>query len=372
MNSCFQSRRALHARRGFFTAVASLSLLLAACADGLGPGQAPQDQILFIRHADGDQLPSAYSMQADIYRVNADGTGLQNLTSQPAHYGSLSLSPDGRRVVFQSDRSGGVNRRIWVMNTDGTDLRPLTSSGDASGPRWSPDGTRIALQYEGHVYVMNADGSDLHNVSLPAMAVGQSCDPRTRIALVGWLPGGRIAFWRHYCGFGTRYFIVNADGTGFTQTEANLQDEAWSPDGSKVAFTQDGKVFVRNADGSGVRTLVETGRGQLLPDRMWTNFHSDYTPWSPDGERIVVFEAVVPGWCLSAAVVNVDGSGMQPLTDLCAEFNGWARGGDRVVFTAGQHLERDVYVIGADGTGLVNLTNSALQESSALWVPADR
>jgi Tol biopolymer transport system component len=72
------------------------------------------------------------------------------------------FSPDGRRIAFQSDRSGSTE--IWVCEKDGSHPRQVTSfgHGDTGMPRWSPDGLRIAfdsnIDGQFHIYVVGADG----------------------------------------------------------------------------------------------------------------------------------------------------------------------------------------------------------------------
>ena len=363
------------------------ALSLAACDGPVSPGARSREQIVFMRYVDVSSASIIDSM--DIYRINADGTGLQNLTAHPARYGGLSPSPDGRTVAFHSNRGASVLEYVWVMNTDGTGLRRLTTAYSAF-PRWSPDGTRIAAMMAGddgwHVYVMNADGSNPVKVSGPAMQVGNSCGTtptQTRIDLVGWMGNERIGFSRHYCGYGYRYFIVNADGSGFTQTETRLWETSWSPDGTKAVTTRyEGeywRVILMNADGTGARVLSTQGTHQSLPG-------PSYSPWSPDGRRIVFFadttiaQGPSRGNCNGSNlpyVVNVDGTDVRRLMDSCAGFfNGWSSSGERVAFTiypvsapAGSRPIPDLYVVNADGSGAENITRSLDFEAEPRWLP---
>lgn len=160
-----------------------LALASAACADG---GVAPepeldsqaQEALLFVSTMGDERQIGWTDLLKDIYRMNADGTGVVNLTRMPAtRYRSLSLSPDGRTVVFNTDRSGCYD--LWKMETDGsnptrlTNVRPGYSDRCNYLPRWSRDGTRISFittRDQNHsAYVMDADGGNHRSISAPVM-----------------------------------------------------------------------------------------------------------------------------------------------------------------------------------------------------------
>jgi Tol biopolymer transport system component/predicted Ser/Thr protein kinase len=75
---------------------------------------------------------------------------------------SGQISPDGKKIAFQSTRSG--NTEVWVCNTDGSNAVQMTSFGgpEVTTPRWSPDSKRVAFDSnaagEYDVYVVDADG----------------------------------------------------------------------------------------------------------------------------------------------------------------------------------------------------------------------
>ena len=98
----------------------------------------------------------------DIYVMNADGSGLRNLSRNRSHDVDADWSPDGRSIVFRTSRHG--KWELYVMNADGSGQERLTrTAANESRPSWSPDGQKIAFTREaGHnfeLYVMNADGS---------------------------------------------------------------------------------------------------------------------------------------------------------------------------------------------------------------------
>jgi len=85
------------------------------------------------------------SGNSDICVVNADGTGLARLTTDPADDHRPSWKPDGSKIAFATTRyglDGNGNPTVAVMNPDGTGVTPI-GYGDA--PAWSPDGGRISV-----------------------------------------------------------------------------------------------------------------------------------------------------------------------------------------------------------------------------------
>src|SRR5262249_53536735 len=89
------------------------------------------------RHATAQGGPSS-RRDWEVYVMNADGTGLQQLTDNRGFADTEpSWSPNGRRILFLSDREG--NDDIYVMNADGSDKRNMTrSKADEHDAAWIP------------------------------------------------------------------------------------------------------------------------------------------------------------------------------------------------------------------------------------------
>ena len=260
----------------------------------------PAGRIVFHSDRDGDD---------EIYTMNADGSGVRQLTRNSDDDGLPDWSPDGRRIVFDSDRDGDAE--IYVMNADGSGVRQLTDNSSSDWwPNWSPDGRRIVFvshrDGDWEIYVMNADGS----------RVRQLTDNSSGDSSASWSPDGRrIVFYSNRDG-DWEIYVMNADGSRVRQLTDNSSPDwgpSWSPDGRRIAFnsSRDGgdEIYVMNADGSGVRQLTHNNDG-------------DYRPhWSPDGRRIVFHsnrddpdpDDDTRIWNIYR--MNSDGSGQTRLTD---------------------------------------------------------
>ena len=102
----------------------------------------------------------------NIYKIEVFGTTVSSnpstkLIASTRNDVSPQFSPDGRRIVFASDRSGSPE--IWMCDSDGSNLIQVTSLNKAAGtPRWSPDGQQIAFDFfeerRGHIYVTSTAG----------------------------------------------------------------------------------------------------------------------------------------------------------------------------------------------------------------------
>lgn len=191
----------------------------------------------------------------DLFRVNADGSGLTRLTSSSAYDAEATIAGDGL-ITFTSTRDGDME--IYTMRGDGSEVRRLTRRpGPDGGPFFSFDGSKIAfrgrelppgrelddylaLLKDGlwrpgalELFVMDRDGGNPRQVTSLG---GANFAP-------SWTPDGtRLIFAsNHHNPRGRNFdlFMINVDGTGLEQITFNETFDGFpmfSPDGTKLLF----------------------------------------------------------------------------------------------------------------------------------------
>ena len=116
--------------------------------------------------------------------MDADGGNQRNLTRHPAFDGYPDWSPDGNQIVFRSDQNSNEDHmlNLFVMDTDGGNVKQITHLPFASKPKWSPDGEWILFEEGIQVDVIRLDGTGQWQVSAPK--------PKTGMFLGDWSPDG--------------------------------------------------------------------------------------------------------------------------------------------------------------------------------------
>jgi TolB protein len=245
-------------------------------------------------------------------------------------------SPDGGRVVFQSNRTGVF--QIYSMKADGSDVRQLSSlPEDSYGPSYSPDGKLIAFAHGGggksDIYVMSADGSGAHSLTSDGL---DNSHPH-------WSPDGRR-------------IIFNSARTT-------------PPSDRTVAAKEQDDIFSIALDGSGLRQHTHC------------NAICTYAFFSPDKKIVYRKVTNTPGlnWDLGEAtrnseiaVANEDGSDERILTNNAA-FDGWptwSPDGKRIAFASnrlGPANHGQIFVMSSDGGALRQISSPSGSYVQPFW-----
>jgi Tol biopolymer transport system component len=324
-------------------------------------------------------------------------------TPPPVFSGRIAFVSDTEEIRFFGD--------IYLMNANEMNLINLTNYDydyevDEESPTWSPDGKSIAFSTRSpewnifrpspsEIYVMNADGTNpinLTNNDYEADAVSPAWSPDGKyIAFSKSIITVRFLEETSYYIPPSDLYVMNADGTNpINLTQSDKADElfpAWSPDGKYIAFSKRSNmspndrspsdIYVMNADGTNPINLTQSDKADELSPA-----------WSPDGKYIAFTKSSgersslrsdIFGVFVSPAeiyVMNADGTNPINLTQSDkADERGpaWSPDGKYIAFSKGSrgwfYYSRDIYVMNADGTNPIALTHDQVYAHDPVWVP---
>ena len=311
---------------------------------GVEPGSDADQQIQaiaqvgggdYFRASDTEDLAGAIGGATDIIPTGSFLVGeISRLTNHSADDGNASWSPDGRRIAFMSSRDG--NNEIYVMDSDGSNLRRLTNhSADDGYPSWSPDGRSIAFHSSrdgnAEIYSMGSDGSNPRRLTNQHSAID---------AAPVWSPDGdRIAFMSSRDG-NFEVYVMDSDGSNPRRLTSNSATDgipSWSPDSRQIAFesSRDGnfEVYVMDSDGSNPRRLTNNPATDGFPE------------WSPDGRHIAFHSSRDDNF--EIYVMSSDGSDPSRLTNDPGNDYApvWAPDGRNITFESSRDGNFEVYVM---------------------------
>lgn len=194
----------------------------------------------------------------DLYTSKPDGTDIKKLTDTKGYDAEATVSPDGKKIIFTSERSGDLE--LYSMNIDGSGIKQLTDAiGYDGGAFYSPDskmivyrrstpkteaeiaryksllGRHLIVPTTFEIWVMNADGSNKRQI--------------TNLASGSFAPfftpdGKKIIFCTNYFATDPRkrnfdLALINLDGTGLERVTFNETFDGFpmfSPNGKKLVF----------------------------------------------------------------------------------------------------------------------------------------
>lgn len=271
--------------------------------------------------------PSASGADQDIFLIRTGGGDPTPIVEGPTFDVSPVISPDGSRIAFdrlvgaETNAQGGMScapctQAIYVVNADGSGLRDLTpglAGVSASGLAWSHDGTRIAFTSNvagtDELHVVDVDGpvGNATKLELPA------CQGQGWCAVPAWSPDdAQLAFLLgspQGHDMSSQIATIGADGSDLevlTSGTTFFASVDWSPDGSTLAATGD-----EPGDPYDVYTIDAAGGAPVrLTDQPG---HDGGAHWMSDGRILFVSDRTGERQLF---VMDADGSNQRPAARL--------------------------------------------------------
>jgi Tol biopolymer transport system component len=336
---------------------AAILFLLVALNVAAGDGTSRLQRIQFLR---GEH----------VLVMNGDGSG-QHRSALP---GYAYWSPDGGRIAFARSR-GPQRTGLYVANADGGGSKRIANvfvGSDCFQPWWSPSGRDLSYQTgcdndETALFVIHRDGTHRRQLArgkwtLPAkwsadgkfvVFAAASAPPRTSDTYALFVAGARGGKPRRIPGLQFR-FLYGVDW-------------AWSHGGERIYLLAE----TRDTSNRGLELSSIGRRGGRLRALTPPELNVGAFEVSRDGREIVLQAATgTRDW--EIYVIRADGTGLVQLTDNRAHDREphWSADGRRILFTSERDRNYEIYVMDREGNSETNLTRNPADDHDAVWVPA--
>lgn len=264
-------------------------------------------------------------------------------------------SMDGSKIAYISDKSGNENFDIFIVPSEGGKPTRLTHDDyDNRRARWTPDGKWL-------IFISNRGGDNLnlYRLSLETGEIEKLTEGWEPVFMFSISPDGKnVAFVKGY--MNRALWLMNLEEmvsrkiVAHPNAEVSTNENAWSPDGSKVLFTSN----VDNYYDIGIYDL-KTGKETWFEK---SSYEKRFPIWSPDGSKIAYVENIEGNLLLKVKFLKEEESLQPAFKDGVCGFPAWSPEGDKIFFLyLNAKKPADVWTINMDGE-LKQLTNSLTEE----------
>lgn len=301
------------------------------------------------------------------YLADSNGGGEIAL---PFSVGNMDWSPDGSQFVYQSAKNALGNHEIFLYKlATGENVSLTDGSFGSADPSFSYDGKQIAFTSwpdgNADIHVMNADGSNARQITNhPAFDNYPVFSP----------DGTQIAFQSNRENERSEIYLQNLEGNlppvkiASHNGETGIHPKCWSPDGTQILFwnNQNGKpqIVLSNVEPYPARQVLSDEKADLNFPRL-----------APEGKRIL-YEARLADRSIELRLTDLEtkkttivyktAPGYPPNYLLAPA---WSPDGQKISFGDKASGNSEVFLMNADGSGLRNLTNDPLPDSTPIFSP---